>query len=94
VIHKADGGLAELVDFVGLGGVVHLCECCRPPSRPPTWTAGSAGSPNSANRPGYRNTWMPAMPPGDHVEHLEGDGGRPSAATGVRCSRPPRIHVL
>jgi ABC-type transporter Mla MlaB component len=27
--HGADGGLVELVEFVGLGDVVHLCPCCR-----------------------------------------------------------------
>jgi hypothetical protein len=27
--HGADGGLVELVDFVGLGDVVHLCPRCR-----------------------------------------------------------------
>jgi hypothetical protein len=28
--HRADGGLVELVEFVGLGDVVHLCPYCRP----------------------------------------------------------------
>ncbi len=28
-LHGADGGLAELLEFVGLGDVVHLCPCCR-----------------------------------------------------------------
>ena len=28
--HGADGGLVELVEFVGLGDVVHLCPYCRP----------------------------------------------------------------
>jgi hypothetical protein len=28
-LHGADGGLAELLEFVGLGDVVHLCQCCR-----------------------------------------------------------------
>jgi ABC-type transporter Mla MlaB component len=27
-LHGADGGLAELLEFVGLGDVVHLCPCC------------------------------------------------------------------
>jgi ABC-type transporter Mla MlaB component len=27
--HGAAGGLAELVDFVGMKDVVHLCSCCR-----------------------------------------------------------------
>jgi hypothetical protein len=27
--HGADGSLVELVEFVGLGDVVHLCRCCR-----------------------------------------------------------------
>jgi STAS domain len=27
-LHGADGGLTELVSFVGLGDVVHLCPCC------------------------------------------------------------------
>jgi hypothetical protein len=26
--HGADGGLAELLEFVGLGDVVHLCRSC------------------------------------------------------------------
>lgn len=37
-LHGADGGLAELLEFVGLGDVVHLCPCC-----PGAWRA--------ANRP-------------------------------------------
>ena len=28
-LHGADGGLVELLDFVGLGDVVHLCPYCR-----------------------------------------------------------------
>jgi hypothetical protein len=28
--HGADGGLVELVEFVGLGDVVRLCPYCRP----------------------------------------------------------------
>jgi hypothetical protein len=28
--HGADGGLVELIEFVGLGDVVHLCPYCRP----------------------------------------------------------------
>jgi hypothetical protein len=28
-LHGADGGLAELLEFVGLCDVVHLCPCCR-----------------------------------------------------------------
>jgi hypothetical protein len=27
-LHGIDGGLAELLDFVGLGDVMHLCRCC------------------------------------------------------------------
>jgi hypothetical protein len=27
-LHRADGGLAELVELVGLGEVVHLCPGC------------------------------------------------------------------
>jgi hypothetical protein len=27
--HGAHGGLVELVEFFGLGDVVHLCPCCR-----------------------------------------------------------------
>jgi ABC-type transporter Mla MlaB component len=26
-LHGADGGLVELIDFIGLGDVVHLCPC-------------------------------------------------------------------
>jgi hypothetical protein len=37
--HGADGGLVELVEFVGLGDVLHLCPCCR-------------GACSGANRPG------------------------------------------
>ena len=29
LLHGADGGLTELVEFVGLGDVVHVCSCCR-----------------------------------------------------------------
>lgn len=29
VLHGADGGLVELLDFVGLGDVLYLCPCCR-----------------------------------------------------------------
>jgi hypothetical protein len=36
LLHGADGGLVELLDFVGLGDVLHLCPCCR--------GAGCAGS--------------------------------------------------
>ena len=38
LLHGADGGLVELVEFVGLGDVVHLCRCCPssvPPGEPP-----------------------------------------------------------
>ncbi len=31
-LHGACAGLPELLDFVGLGDVLHLCECCRWPS--------------------------------------------------------------
>jgi hypothetical protein len=34
-LHGADGGLAGLVDLVGLGAVVHLCPCRRR-AKPPT----------------------------------------------------------
>jgi ABC-type transporter Mla MlaB component len=27
-LHGADGGLVELIDFIGFGGLVHLCPCC------------------------------------------------------------------
>jgi ABC-type transporter Mla MlaB component len=27
-LHGADGGLVELIDLIGLGGVVRLCPCC------------------------------------------------------------------
>jgi hypothetical protein len=30
--HGADGGLAELLDFLGLADVVHICRCCGPPA--------------------------------------------------------------
>ena len=33
-LHRADGGLVELVELAGLGDVVRLCGCCRP-TRPP-----------------------------------------------------------
>jgi ABC-type transporter Mla MlaB component len=29
-LHGARAGLPELVEFVGLTDVLHLCECCRP----------------------------------------------------------------
>jgi hypothetical protein len=29
-LHGACAGLPELLEFVGLGDVFHLCECCRP----------------------------------------------------------------
>jgi ABC-type transporter Mla MlaB component len=29
-LHGADGGLPELLDFLGLADVLHLCECCQP----------------------------------------------------------------
>jgi hypothetical protein len=29
LLHGADGGLVELLEFVGLGDVLHLCSCCR-----------------------------------------------------------------
>jgi hypothetical protein len=32
-LHSADGGLTELLEFVGLGDVVHLCRCCGSPAR-------------------------------------------------------------
>jgi ABC-type transporter Mla MlaB component len=28
-LHGVDGGLAELLEFVGLSDVMHLCRCCR-----------------------------------------------------------------
>jgi ABC-type transporter Mla MlaB component len=28
-LHGANGGLVELLEFVGLSDVVHLCSCCR-----------------------------------------------------------------
>ena len=33
-LHGANGGLVELLEFVGLGDVVHLCPCCRPLMKP------------------------------------------------------------
>jgi ABC-type transporter Mla MlaB component len=43
-LHGVDGGLAELLEFVGLSDVVNLCRCCgsvvqpsqRPVREPPT----------------------------------------------------------
>jgi ABC-type transporter Mla MlaB component len=29
LLHGVDGGLAELLGFVGLDDVIHLCWCCR-----------------------------------------------------------------
>jgi hypothetical protein len=29
LLHGADGGLVELLEFVGLADVLHLCACCR-----------------------------------------------------------------
>jgi ABC-type transporter Mla MlaB component len=29
-LHGAGGGLPELLEFCGLGDVVHVCGCCRP----------------------------------------------------------------
>jgi hypothetical protein len=34
-LHGADGGLVELLEFVGLGDVVHLCPCCVVGGEPP-----------------------------------------------------------
>jgi hypothetical protein len=28
LLHGADGGLVELLEFVGLSEVMHLCSCC------------------------------------------------------------------
>jgi len=33
-LHGPNGGLAELLEFVGLGDVVRLCPCCRSSVRP------------------------------------------------------------
>jgi ABC-type transporter Mla MlaB component len=33
-LHGADGGLAELIDFCGLGDAVQFCSCCRPWTSP------------------------------------------------------------
>jgi len=33
-LHGADGTLAELIEFCGLGDVVQLCSCCRTSTRP------------------------------------------------------------
>ena len=35
MLHGADGGLIELLEFVGLEGAVHLCPCCRGAPAPP-----------------------------------------------------------
>jgi ABC-type transporter Mla MlaB component len=38
-LHGANGGLSELLEFVGLGDVVHVCPRCRSPVKrcePPT----------------------------------------------------------
>jgi STAS domain len=48
VLHGADGGLAELLDFVGLGDVVHRCRCCR--SRGPHRAPPSDGADRAAPR--------------------------------------------
>ena len=34
-LHGVDGGLAELLGFVGLGEVMDLCGCCRGPALSP-----------------------------------------------------------
>jgi hypothetical protein len=34
-LHGVDGGLAELLGFVGLGDVMDLCGCCRGPAQSP-----------------------------------------------------------
>jgi len=48
--HGADGGLAELLEFVGLGDVVHLCSSCD----------GSRGSvPNARDEGDGRATALP-----------------------------------
>jgi hypothetical protein len=35
VLHGADGGMLELLAFVGLAEVVHLCSCCGAGAAPP-----------------------------------------------------------
>ena len=37
-LHGACGGLPELLAFVGLDGVLHVCDCCRPGGREPPLT--------------------------------------------------------
>jgi hypothetical protein len=47
-LHGADAGLAELVEFVGLGDVLHLCHCGRsygPRREPPRARADCAAEP-------------------------------------------------
>jgi ABC-type transporter Mla MlaB component len=48
-LHGADGGLAELLEFVGLSDIVHLCPCCGGAS----WAANRrcAGADRSAEPP-------------------------------------------
>ena len=29
-LHGACAGLPELLEFIGLGDVLHVCDCCRP----------------------------------------------------------------
>jgi ABC-type transporter Mla MlaB component len=41
-LHGADGGLAELLEFVGLSDVVDLCPCCRSSVRRWEATPGEA----------------------------------------------------
>jgi ABC-type transporter Mla MlaB component len=48
-LHGANGGLAELLEFVGLSDIVHVCPCCRGAS----WAANRrcAGADRSAEPP-------------------------------------------
>lgn len=46
-LHGADGGLAELLELVGLSDVVHLCPCCRGAyeGKPPMRESGPRAEP-------------------------------------------------
>ncbi len=47
-LHGAGGGLPELLEFLGLSDVLHLCPCCCPPRASDN---GGRGEPHRAESP-------------------------------------------
>jgi hypothetical protein len=82
LLHGADGGLVELLDFAGLGDVLHLCSCCRGACC--ALGRRAVGEPERLEQRRVEEGVDGADAPVDDVEDVDGErGGRAARRLGL-----------